>query len=75
MKINEKKWIPEEKCKGCSALGHCETWGVGYYCMSAMCIKEYKYDPETRIWLPIPNLGKEWNKIKGKSEESVIKNG
>lgn len=41
----------EEKCKGCIAHQYDEDFGD--MCVAPVCIKEYEYDPELRIWTPI----------------------
>lgn len=38
----------EEKCNGCDAYYF--TKRGGDMCASTMCIKEWDYDPETRMW-------------------------
>lgn len=40
----------EDKCKDCSAHQFDEEFG--HMCISSLCIKEYDYDVETRIWTP-----------------------
>lgn len=41
----------EEKCKGCYANYGISKNGV-VDCAAPVCIKEYDYDPETRIYTP-----------------------
>lgn len=38
--------MDKEKCKDCFALQHDDM------CTASMCIKEYDYDPELRLWTP-----------------------
>jgi len=42
--------IKDGKCKNCYAYQYDEKYGD--ICTSPVCIKEYDYDPETRMWTP-----------------------
>jgi len=48
--------LKENICKDCNAYQYNEEFGD--MCTSPVCIKEYYYDPEIEIWIPIENVPK-----------------